>query len=178
MDIVMDPELTKVTLRYVAMAEAALLERNYEEGEMSEAMDDRVLRARANKEDWPDPTPEMLKTSAFGAVWKTIRTWDINVPDVDGELYTGATGNHVRAILDALPRVELLKLEMLMAYGIESVYVGHVQYAPDETIKHKCAVHVIYRDGRTVCITDKVSERGSEGEVLKEGDKVPAGVVL
>jgi len=51
---------------------------------------------------WPDPTPAMLKTSKFKAVWECIKTWDICVPKVDGELYSGATGNHVRAILDAL----------------------------------------------------------------------------
>jgi hypothetical protein len=50
---------------------------------------------------WPDPTPEMLKTPEFEAVWQCIKRWDINVPDVYGG-YCGATGNHVRAILDAL----------------------------------------------------------------------------
>ena len=74
--------------------------------------------------------------------------------------------------------IKRLDVVMLAKYGIKSVYVGHIRYAPDETVEHECAVHVIYRDGRTVCITDKVSEGGSEGEVLKEGDKVPAGVVL
>ena len=72
---------------------------------MSKAMDDRILRARANKKNWPDPTPEMLGTPEFMAVWDTIKTWNINVPDVDGELYSGAAGNHVRAILDALGEV-------------------------------------------------------------------------
>lgn len=50
---------------------------------------------------WPDPTPQMLVSPVFEAVWQKIKRWDINVPDV----YTGhmgATGNHVRAILDAL----------------------------------------------------------------------------
>src|SRR5882672_2193993 len=50
---------------------------------------------------WPDPTPEMRTSPQFEAVWQCIRTWDIHVPDA----YTGsmgATGNHVRAILDAL----------------------------------------------------------------------------
>ena len=50
---------------------------------------------------WPDPTPEMLATPEFEAVWQCIKRWDINVPDVYGG-YCGATGNHVRAILDAL----------------------------------------------------------------------------
>lgn len=52
----------------------------------------------------PDPTPEMLETLEFNAVWECIKTWDINVPSAyDG--YCGATGNHVRAILDALSKV-------------------------------------------------------------------------
>ena len=53
------------------------------------------------KAPWPDPNPEMLDDPAFNAIWNTIKTWDINVPDVyDG--YCEATGNHARAILDAL----------------------------------------------------------------------------
>lgn len=52
---------------------------------------------------WPDPTPEMLMSTEFEAVWQCIKRWDINVPDVYGG-YCHATGNHVRAILDALAR--------------------------------------------------------------------------
>ena len=55
--------------------------------------------------EWPDPTPEMLETPEFNAIWDRIKTWDINVPEVDGDSYTGATGNHVRAILEALEKV-------------------------------------------------------------------------
>lgn len=57
-----------------------------------------------NKDKWPDPTPEMLKTLEFEAVWQCIKRWDINVPDQYSG-YCGATGNHVRAILDALAAV-------------------------------------------------------------------------
>ena len=54
-------------------------------------------------DNWPDPTPEMLKSPLFESIWKTIKTWDISVPTIDGEgLYSGATGNHVRAIMDAV----------------------------------------------------------------------------
>jgi hypothetical protein len=55
------------------------------------------------KPAWPDPTPEMLASPEFEAVWQCIKRWDINVPDVYSG-YMGATGNHVRAILDALDR--------------------------------------------------------------------------
>ena len=51
--------------------------------------------------DWPDPTPEQLASPEFEAIWQVIKTWDINVPGAYGG-YCGATGNHVRAILDAL----------------------------------------------------------------------------
>ncbi len=43
-------------------------------------------------------------------------------------------------------------------YGIAHVGVAHVEYAPDGTMKHECAVHVKYNDGRIICITDKVEE--------------------
>jgi len=59
------------------------------------------ITAPKNPSPWPDPTPEMMLSPAFEAVWQCIKTWDINVPSVYGG-YCGATGNHVRAILDAL----------------------------------------------------------------------------
>lgn len=54
---------------------------------------------------WPDPTPEMLQDPQFNAIWSAIKGWDINVPGAYGG-YCGATGNHVRAILDALRSVQ------------------------------------------------------------------------
>ena len=51
---------------------------------------------------WRDPMPEELETPTFKAIWEIIKTWDINVPAVDGDSYTGATGNHVVAIMDSL----------------------------------------------------------------------------
>jgi hypothetical protein len=55
------------------------------------------------KAPWPDPTPEMLSDPTFNTIWEVIKRWDINVP---GQYvgHMGATGNHVRAILDALTR--------------------------------------------------------------------------
>jgi hypothetical protein len=50
---------------------------------------------------WQDPTPEMLESPEFNAIWERIKHWDINVPGAYAG-YMGATGNHVRAILDAL----------------------------------------------------------------------------
>lgn len=51
--------------------------------------------------DWPDPTADMLNLPEFEAVWQCIKDWDINVPGAYVG-YCGATGNHVRAILEAL----------------------------------------------------------------------------
>lgn len=54
---------------------------------------------------WPDPKPEMLARPEFEVIWTVIKTWDINVPGAYSG-YMGATGNHVRAILEALDAVE------------------------------------------------------------------------
>lgn len=51
--------------------------------------------------EWPDPTPEMLESPVFEAIWQVIRTWDVAVPGAYTG-YTSATGNHVRAILDGV----------------------------------------------------------------------------
>lgn len=67
-------------------------------------LSDRIARANARRAAWPDPSPEMRETSTFLAIWNVIKTWDINVP---GQYvgYCGATGNHVVAIMNALPGV-------------------------------------------------------------------------
>lgn len=59
----------------------------------------------------PDPTPEMLERPDFNAVWNTIKTWDISVPSAYVG-YCGATGSHVRAILDALAGIEPARLSV------------------------------------------------------------------
>lgn len=50
---------------------------------------------------WPDPEPDMYEDPRAEAIWRAINSWDINVPEVY-QGYCGATGNHVRAILDAI----------------------------------------------------------------------------
>lgn len=62
------------------------------------------INAPKNPAPWPDPTPEMLADPRFEAIWQIIKSWDINVPTVYSG-YCGATGNHVRAILDAISRL-------------------------------------------------------------------------
>jgi hypothetical protein len=58
---------------------------------------------KMSKENWPDPTPEMLEDPMFEIIWRVIKAWDINVPHAS-EGYCGATGNHARAIFDAIAR--------------------------------------------------------------------------
>lgn len=54
-----------------------------------------------NPRPWPSPTPEMMETPEFNAIWDCIKHWDVNVPEAYAG-YCGANGSHVRAILDAL----------------------------------------------------------------------------
>jgi len=50
---------------------------------------------------WPGPTSDMLDDPKFTAIWDCIKSWDINVPAAYSG-HMGATGNHVRAIMDAI----------------------------------------------------------------------------
>jgi len=74
-------------------------------GRCEKCEDERKQFMAAGKPDpkkpWPSPSSEMLETPEFSAVWECIKDWDINVPGAYSG-YCGATGNHVRAILDAL----------------------------------------------------------------------------
>ena len=66
------------------------------------------IQAPERPTPWPDPTPEQLDDPLFDAIWDCIKTWDINVPGAYTG-YCGATGNHVRAIFDAITAVYLPK---------------------------------------------------------------------
>jgi hypothetical protein len=57
--------------------------------------------AGESKMPWPAPTEEMLDDPKFMAIWRCIKSWDINVPGAYNG-YCGATGNHARAIFVAL----------------------------------------------------------------------------
>jgi hypothetical protein len=55
-----------------------------------------------SENNWPDPSPEMLNGDPlFDAIWGVIKSWDINVSAIYSG-YCGATGNHARAIRDAI----------------------------------------------------------------------------
>lgn len=55
--------------------------------------------------DMPSPTEEQLASPEFEAIWKVIRTWDINAPEFHSG-YCGANGSHVALILNALDALE------------------------------------------------------------------------
>jgi hypothetical protein len=78
--------------------------------------------------EWPDPTPEMLASPEFEAVWQCIKKWDINVPDAYVG-YCGATGNHVRAILDALRAIPVRALPYPTKEAVgQAVKDGNLEY--------------------------------------------------
>lgn len=49
----------------------------------------------------PNPSPEMLASPQFEAIWSVIKSWDVNVPEAYSG-YCGANGSHVAMILNAL----------------------------------------------------------------------------
>jgi hypothetical protein len=53
-----------------------------------------------------DPTPEQLSSPEFEAVWREIKSWDVNAPK-EYEGYCHSTGNHAAAVLNALDRAGL-----------------------------------------------------------------------
>lgn len=50
---------------------------------------------------WVSPRAKDLVAKDFNAIWESIKSWDINVPEAY-QGYCGATGNHVMHILFAL----------------------------------------------------------------------------
>lgn len=56
----------------------------------------------AKKPAWPDPTDTQLANPIYDPLWEVIKTWDIAVPGAY-EGTTGATSNHVAALLNGLP---------------------------------------------------------------------------
>ena len=79
----------------------------------------QIGNGKINK-PWPAPTPEMLKQLDFQRVWESIKTWDIHVPEVY-QGYCGATGNHVRAILDAIVKPSERELESFRALAEKAI---------------------------------------------------------
>lgn len=69
---------------------------------------ERARVTESQQREYPDPTPEMLASPEFDAVWQAIKGWDIcrnpqyHIDRNEPTLYSGATGTDVRIILDAL----------------------------------------------------------------------------
>lgn len=87
---------------------------------------------------WPDPTPAMLEDPIFNKIWNAIKGWDIAVPEAYGG-YCGATGNHARAIYDAIDCKSLddyplaIRLKML-AKAADAMENGYLAKTLRETI--------------------------------------------
>ena len=52
----------------------------------------------------PNPSEEDLKSQEFNAIWKVIKSWDVNVPEYYRG-YCGASGSHVMLILNELRKL-------------------------------------------------------------------------
>lgn len=63
-----------------------------------------IARTRRRLPPMPNPTEAQLDSPEFEAIWRTIKSWDVNVPE-HYEGYCGANGSHVALILDALERI-------------------------------------------------------------------------
>jgi hypothetical protein len=88
---------------------------------------------------WPDPTPEMLAGhEQFDAIWNCIKTWDINVPGAYSG-YCGATGNHARAILDALNAKRLAAVKRIQGLVEKAAdkWNGDQEYIQSQIAKMK-----------------------------------------
>lgn len=54
------------------------------------------------RNNWKNPTKEMMDSPEFNSVWDLIKDWEISILDKDGVFTSIATGNHVKAILDSI----------------------------------------------------------------------------
>lgn len=71
---------------------------------------------RAPREEYPDPTPQMLDGDPlFDAIWKAIKGWDISRHN-DG-IYNGPTGNDARRIYDAVKPVTVAGMDVRCEVG-------------------------------------------------------------
>lgn len=91
-------------MKYVPSSQEFKLTENVIE-EIRESLSKNIINPTIKKEK-PNPTQEDLESKEFNAIWDVIKSWDINVPEYDGHFYSGATGSHVKLILDALKNVK------------------------------------------------------------------------
>lgn len=55
----------------------------------------------SNNKEMPSPTESDIKSEEFNAIWDVIKNWDISAPDYYNG-YSGASGSHVKLLLEAL----------------------------------------------------------------------------
>jgi len=94
------------------------------------------LRPASLRKAWPDPTPEMLDDPLFNAIWIAIKTWDIGVPKIYAG-YCGATGNHARAIYDALPQAEREREGRLIRRAVELMRTSELPHNRMATLEEE-----------------------------------------
>lgn len=105
METSLAPKRSVILVAINAIEKGSVMSDLFDQGNPATLFDGAVSTDVKERMPWPDPTPEMLEDPVFNAIWNTIKHWDINVPTVY-EGYCGATGNHVRAILDAVRVVQ------------------------------------------------------------------------
>jgi len=67
--------------------------------------DPDFVEASTPRQPMPDPTEAMLKDPVWNAIYDTIKTWDVNVP----EFYNGychSTGSHATLIYEAIQKAQ------------------------------------------------------------------------
>lgn len=67
-----------------------------------------------------EPKNTEVESPLFKAIWKAIKTWDINVPE-EYKGYCGATGNHVMAIVDSIMSSDEIESKINIAVGMASM---------------------------------------------------------
>ena len=108
-----------------------------------------LLQLKTIFKNWPDPTEDMVKTREFEAIWEVIKSWDINVPGIYNG-YMGATGNHVKAILDSLYKHQEGQLQILLnlldeAYSPKVQFTGNREHSTIHGSLNKCVEDLIGR---------------------------------
>lgn len=79
----------------------------------------------------PNPTSYELDCPLFNAIWDTIKSWDINVPEYY-EGYCEANGSHVKLIIDAVQLVIAKAIKEAAAeYSISTGKITHEESIMD-----------------------------------------------
>lgn len=142
---------------------------------MTKAIDKELVAADYRpRKAWPDPTPEMLETSMFEAIWQCIKSWDINVPDAYNG-YCGATGNHVRAITDAITQSQAVDGPSFRIVG-DSITENKTEMMGALGMPPVIDKDALLREAKTLCEwlmnSDMAIREGDEGQESPVLDKI------